>query len=107
MTTKIFIILISTLIILSCTNDKKSDYPPLPKYIHNKNRTCDAGDADTFTSVNDLLKDFYSNSIYRDSFELNLRLGTYYYDHQNYDSSLFYYVKTKNIDSSDSKLYFD
>lgn len=91
---------------LSC-NDGKNKRPSLPRLIPKNERSCEKIEADTFSNLNDLLQDFYTTSFYKDSFELNLRFGAYYYYHQAYDSSLYYYLKAKQIDSADSKLHFN
>lgn len=102
----VFLSLTFLLLFASCSNNgqKKRD---LPRYISNKGRTCDGIEADTFSTIAALEKDFYTTALYKDSFELFLHYGAFYYYHRDYDSSLYYYNLAKTIDSSDSKLFFN
>lgn len=105
---KYLTIIILTIFLFACdSGNKKKNYPSLKRYVQTDNRSCDSDQAEKFRSVDSLLEDFYTNSRHKDSFELNLRLGAFYYYKKQYDSSLTYYLNAKNIDSSMANIHFD
>jgi Flp pilus assembly protein TadD, contains TPR repeats len=103
------IIIILTIFIYACESGglKENDYPSLKRYVEVDNRSCDNIDAVKFQTIDSLLDYFYETAYYKDSFELNLRIGAFYYYKKQYDSSLTYYLKAKNIDSSLANIHFD
>ncbi len=54
-----------------------------------------------------MLADLYAHSHYKDSFELNLRLGTFYYYRKSFDTALVYDLKAREINPSEPKIHFD
>lgn len=102
-------IIILTIFLFACNSGetKTKDYPSLKRYVQMDNRSCDGDEAKKFPTEDSLLENFYAHSTYKDSFELNLRLGAFYYYKKKYDSSLTYYLKAKNIDSSMANIHFD
>ena len=101
------IILIISLFACDNSRAKKKDYPSLKRYVQTDNRSCDNDKAEKFPTIDSLLDDFFAHSNYKDSFELNLRLGAFYYYKKKYDSSLTYYLNAKDIDSSIANIHFD
>ncbi|HBG70297.1 MAG: hypothetical protein A2W93_11875 [Bacteroidetes bacterium GWF2_43_63] len=104
---KLWAIILLTIFLIACNNSKTKEYPPLERYVHTDNRTCNSGEAEKFSTLDSMLSDFYTNSQYKDSFELNLRLGAFYYYKKNYDSSLIYNFKAKDINPSEPKVHFN
>jgi tetratricopeptide (TPR) repeat protein len=103
------IIIILTIFFFACESGemKEKNYPSLKRFVQIENRSCDNGEAKKFQTRDSVLVDFYENAFYKDSFELNLRLGAFYYYKKQYDSSLTYYLKAKNIDSSLANIHFN
>jgi tetratricopeptide (TPR) repeat protein len=103
-----YLIIFSFIILLfSCSTKEPSQHPALPRQIKDNNRSCEFTEADKYPNVDALINDFYKTSDYKDSLELNLRMGVYYYYKQQFDSSLKYELIAKSIDSSDAKINFD
>jgi tetratricopeptide (TPR) repeat protein len=97
------------LLITSCSSKQRVDeFPPITEsFIRNSERSCESVTATRYETVEDLLRDFYANAKYKDSLELNLRLGTHYHFQGKYDTALFYYRKAEKIDTTDTELYFN
>ncbi len=107
MTTFHIILILCTILVNFGCDSKESYRKPIQKYISSDGRTCDRSSAKEFSNVDSLLSDFYSNATYKDSFELNIRLGAFYYFKEEYDLSLHHYSKARDIDSLDAKLNFN
>ena len=106
---KQFPIFLLSIFFLACSSNKSKEnsYPSLPKLVKSVNRSCSNSTAEKFTTKDLMLEDFYAHDQYKDSFELNLSLGCYYYDHKDYDSAFYYDLKALKIDSSQSNIHFD
>lgn len=91
-----FKIIISTIILIAC-NQKPNETIKLKKikrwieYSDNPNKPNYNGEikpAKNYSTLNDLYTDFNKYK-YRDSFELNLLIGIYYYKNDDLKKSLF------------------
>jgi len=104
---KKIVLFILILLIFNACNNNNSQRKALPKLLKTENRGCSSIEAQKFSTLDSLLNYYYSSDAYKDSFELNLWLGTFYYYHGHYDSSMYYYQKSKNIDSSNAYVQYD
>lgn len=103
-------IFLTFFILISCGNDKsatKNNYPALPRINSTDTSSCERYEADKYSTIDELLKDLYSGTGRKDSFELNLRLGAYYHYKKDFDSSLYYNLRAKELDSLDQKVSFN
>ena len=103
---KTIIILSGIVFIFGCSNANKKSYPALASLNDTTSRErCSWQEAIRYSSVNELVEDFYVNpDIVKDSLELNILIGSHYLYKKMPDSSLFYYLKAEKIDSNNTVL---
>ncbi len=95
-------------IFCSCGKEKKETLPVITeRFIKNNERSCERITATRYETIDELLQDFIASAKYKDSLELNVRLGTYYHYREEYDSALFFYGKAESIDATDADLHFN